>query len=202
VTPTLSDRLQTVYIISNLIKFEKEMPIDPDFPKNHQPIGKHQHADGEHFHFVWGPGTAKEALENEEVKSAYQTRGEEMVPLGVHGTMVAVDWDSCVADGACIEACPVQVFQWYRTENDVPAVEVANATSAGTGSGVKEERKDYTDKADPIREHDCIWCMACVSVCPPQAIKVDQANLEFHEKAAGTFNEALSKGSAPPPHAH
>jgi hypothetical protein len=44
--------------------------------------------------------------------------------------------------------------------------------------------------------------MACVSVCPPQAVKVDQAALEFHEKAAGTFNEALSKGSAPPPHAH
>jgi NAD-dependent dihydropyrimidine dehydrogenase PreA subunit len=185
-----------------LIKFEKVMPIDPDFPKNHQATGKHQHADGEHFHFVRGPGAPKEALENEEVKSAYQTRGEEVVPLGVHGTMVAVDWDSCVADGACIEACPVQVFQWYRTENDVPAVQVANATSAGTGSGVKEERKDYTDKADPIREHDCIWCMACVSVCPPQAIKVDQSNLEFHEKAAGTFNEALSKGSAPPPHAH
>ncbi len=97
------------------------MPIDPDFPKNHQPIGKHQHTDGEHFHFVWGPGRAAEATENEEVKSAYQTRGEEIVPLGVHGTMVAVDWDSCVADGACIEACPVQVFQWYRTENDVPA---------------------------------------------------------------------------------
>jgi len=44
--------------------------------------------------------------------------------------------------------------------------------------------------------------MACVSVCPPQAIKVDQANLEHHERAAGTFNEALAKGSAPPPHAH
>ena len=78
-----------------------------------------------------------EATENEEVKSAYQTRGEEIVPLGVHGTMVAVDWDSCVADGACIEACPVQVFQWYRTENDVPAVEMANATSAGTGNAVQ-----------------------------------------------------------------
>jgi hypothetical protein len=44
--------------------------------------------------------------------------------------------------------------------------------------------------------------MACVSVCPPQAIKVDQANLEAHEKAAGTFNEDLAKGSAPPPHAN
>ena len=37
---------------------------------------------------------------------AYKARGEEYVPLGVHGTMVAVDWDSCYADGACIEACP------------------------------------------------------------------------------------------------
>jgi hypothetical protein len=44
--------------------------------------------------------------------------------------------------------------------------------------------------------------MAYVSVCPTQPIKVDQSNLEFHEKASGTFNEALSKGSAPPPHAH
>jgi hypothetical protein len=29
--------------------------------------------------------------------------------------------------------------------------------------------------------------MACVSVCPPQAVLVDQANMEPHEKAAGTF---------------
>ena len=116
--------------------------------------------------------------------------------------MVAVDWDSCVADGACIEACPVQVFQWYRTEKDVPAKDAINETYEGTGSSVKEERKDYTDKADPVREHDCIWCMACVSVCPPQAIKVDQAALEFHEKAEGTYNESISTGGAPPPHAH
>ena len=32
------------------------MPIDPDFPRNHKVIGKHNLADGEHFHFVWGPG--------------------------------------------------------------------------------------------------------------------------------------------------
>ena len=180
------------------------MPIDSDFPKNHQVIGKHKHADGEHFHFVWGPGRTVEAAENEEVKKAYEARGEQIVPLGVHGTMVAVDWDSCYADGACIEACPVQVFQWYRTEHvDVPAIEMQNATSQGEGeNSLRDGRKDYTDKSDPIREHDCIWCMACVSVCPPQAIKVDQANLEFHEKSAGTFNEELSKGSAPPPHAH
>ncbi|MGB9167601.1 MAG: ferredoxin family protein [Nitrososphaeraceae archaeon] len=178
------------------------MPIDPEFPNNYQVIGKIKLGDGEQFHFVWGPGKQAEAAENEEVKAAYTARGEEQVPLGVSGTMVAVDWDSCVADGACIEACPVQVFQWYRTEHDVPAKDAHEQNWEGTGSSVKEERKDYTDKADPIREHDCIWCMACVSVCPPQAIKVDQSSLEFHEKASGTFNESLSKGSAPPPHAH
>ena len=112
------------------------------------------HSDGEHFHFVWGPGRTAEAAEDENVKSAYAARGEEIVPVGVHGTMVALDFDSCIADGACIEVCPVQVFQWYRTETDVPAIDMANATSAGTGSTVKEERKDYTDKSDPIREHD------------------------------------------------
>ena len=165
------------------------MPIAENFPEGLKPTGKINHSDGEHFHFVWGPGrTDAESAQNEEVQAAYKARGEEQVPLGVSGTMVAVDWDSCVADGACIEACPVQVFQWYRTEKDVPATKAANETFEGTGSSVKEERKDYTDKADPIREHDCIWCMACVSVCPPQAIKVDQSNLEQHEKATTTFS--------------
>ncbi|TLX67459.1 MAG: ferredoxin family protein [Thaumarchaeota archaeon] len=176
------------------------MPIPEDFPKGLKPIGKIALEDGEHFHFIWGPGRKAEAAENKEVIAAYKARGEKLEPLGVSGTMVAVDWDSCIADGACIEACPVQVFQWYRTEKDIPAVKAKAQKFAGTGSSVKEERKDYTDKADPIREHDCIWCMACVSVCPPQAIKVDQSNLEAHEKAAGTFTK-METGSANP-HAH
>ena len=93
--------------------------------------------------------------------------------------MVAVDWDSCYADGACIEAYPVQVFQWCRTEQDIPAIEIKNTTSAGSGEDHERERRvDFTDKSDPIREHDCIWRLACVSVCPPQAIKVDQSNFE------------------------
>lgn len=177
------------------------MPIAEDYPKGIKPIGKIMHADGEHYHWVWGPGRSKaEAFESEAVKAAYKARGEKQVPLGGSGTMVAVDWDSCVADCACIEACPVQVFQWYRTEKDIPAIKAINETFAGTGSSVKEERKDFTDKADPIREHDCIWCMACVSVCPPLAVKVDQSNLEYHEKAAGTYQK-LCSGQANP-HAH
>lgn len=177
------------------------MPIAEDYPKGLKTIGKIMLAGGENYHWVWGPGRSKaEAFENEEVKNAYKAHGEKQVPLGASGTMVAVDWDSCIADGACIEACPVQVFQWYRTEKDIPAIKAINETFAGTGSTVKEERKDFSDKADPIREHDCIWCMACVSVCPPQAVKVDQSNLEYHEKAAGTYQQ-LGSGQANP-HAH
>jgi hypothetical protein len=42
---------------------------------------------------------------------------------------------------------------------------MVNATSAGIGENRdREGRKDYTDKSDPVRESDCIWCMACVTV--------------------------------------
>jgi len=166
------------------------MPIAENFPEGLKPLGKIS-IDTDNFHIMWGPGRTKntdgsqvESLADSDVVAAYAARNEEQVPLGVSGTMVAVDWDSCIADGACIEACPVQVFQWYRTEKDIPAKDVVGQTFEGTGSDVKDERKDLTDKADPIREHDCIWCMACVSVCPPQAIIVDQSNLEKHETAA------------------
>jgi len=169
------------------------MPIAENFPEGLKAIGKISISDG-NFHIMWGPGKSTnqdgskaEASVDADVVAAYAARKEEQVPLGVSGTMVAVDWDSCIADGACIEACPVQVFQWYRTEKDIPAKDVIGQTFEGTGSDVKDERKDLTDKADPIREHDCIWCMACVSVCPPQAIKVDQANVEAHENAAKTL---------------
>jgi hypothetical protein len=68
-----------------------------------------------------------------------------------------VDLGSCIADGACIEACPVQVFQWYRGEHYLPAVEMTNATSVGIGKNHdRGGRKDYTHKSDPVREHDCI----------------------------------------------
>src|SRR5215467_14812770 len=90
------------------------MPIDPDFPKNSQVIGKHVCSDGEHF--VWGPGQVADASANPDVRAAYAARNEGLVPLGVHGTFVAVDWDSCIADGSCLPAYPGNVFQWYRTE--------------------------------------------------------------------------------------
>jgi NAD-dependent dihydropyrimidine dehydrogenase PreA subunit len=98
------------------------MPIDAAFLKNHHVIEKHKHSDGQHFHFVWGPGRAdaERSTANSDVQEAYEARREEYSsPIGVHVTMVAVDWDSCIADSACIEGYPVQVFQWYRTENDV-----------------------------------------------------------------------------------
>lgn len=72
--------------------------------------------------------------------------------LGVWGEVVSVDFDICVADGACIDACPVNVFEWFDTPGH-PA----------------SEKKPLM-----AREPDCIFCIACENVCPPVAIKIFQ----------------------------
>ena len=89
------------------------MPIAENFPEGLKPLGKISISDG-NFHIMWGPGKTTntdgskvEALADADVVAAYAARGEEQVPLGVSGTMVAVDWDSCVAERASIEACSV-----------------------------------------------------------------------------------------------
>lgn len=82
---------------------------------------------------------------------------------------------------ACIEACPVQVYQWYRSEQDVPAIVMTNATSEGTGDDRNRDgRKDLQINPDLIRESACIWYMACVTVCPTNSIKVYELNLQVH----------------------
>lgn len=165
------------------------MPIDPDFPRKLHVVGIHKHTDGKQHHLVWGPGKNDgESSTDNLVQRSYEERKEQYVPLGIHGTIVAVDWDSCIACGACIEECRPRIFQWYRTEHDIPAVEMSNITSTGIGEyRDKNGRKDYTDKPDPIRENDCNCCMACVAACPTQAIEVYQDNMEYHSKACETF---------------
>jgi ferredoxin len=104
-----------------------EGPIDKDFKSKRQVTGKFQGIN------VWGP---------------IDPPGQ----LGVWGTEVCVDFDICVADGACIEACPVNVYEWLETPGH-PA----------------SEKKPFM-----IREKDCIFCMACENVCPPQCVKIFQ----------------------------
>jgi NAD-dependent dihydropyrimidine dehydrogenase PreA subunit len=68
--------------------------------------------------------------------------------LGIFGTNVAVDLDLCVGDAACIEVCPVDVFEeWY-------------------------EQNPLDKKVIPEREQDCIYCFGCEAVCPKSAILV------------------------------
>jgi NAD-dependent dihydropyrimidine dehydrogenase PreA subunit len=102
-------------------------PIDPGFKSKRQVAGTFQGIK------VWGPVDAP---------------GQ----LGIWGTEVTVDYDICVADGACIEACPVNVYEWLDTPGH-PA----------------SEKKPFM-----IREKDCIFCMACENVCPPQCVKIFQ----------------------------
>ena len=139
------------------------MPIAENFPEGLKPSGKINLDDG-NFHIMWGPGKTKntdgspaEVLGDADVVAAYAARGEEQVPLGVSGTMVAVDWDSCIADGACIEACPVQVFQWYRTEKDIPAKDVVGQTFAGTGSDLGGRSGSVASLCPEPGQHRKTW---------------------------------------------
>ena len=104
-----------------------EGPIDPDFKSKRQAVGTFRGVK------VWGP---------------IDPPGQ----LGIWGTQVTVDYDICIADGACIEACPVNVYEWLDTPGH-------------PGS----EKKTFM-----AREKDCIFCMACENVCPPQCVKIFQ----------------------------
>jgi len=70
--------------------------------------------------------------------------------MGVWGEFVSVDFDICIADGACIDACPVNVFEFADFPGNVAS----------------------TKKPLQINEPDCIFCLACENVCPPLAIKI------------------------------
>jgi len=70
--------------------------------------------------------------------------------MGVWGEFVSVDFDICIADGACIDACPVNVYEWFDSPGNIAS-----------------EKKPLMS-----REPDCIFCLACEGVCPPQAIKI------------------------------
>ncbi len=135
----------------------KAKPIDPDFlnkPDEYPETGTH------YDHKMLAEG--RQRLDAE--AKPYPTK------LGVHGTHVAVDWDGCIADGACMDVCPVDVFEWEL-----------NPGHKGTGQhkpiekGTPEYEKYRTDKCDPIRESDCIDCMACETACPTLVIKITPA---------------------------
>ncbi len=101
--------------------------IDPDFKDK---LSVH-HKDETHGYSVWGEFAPPEKL-------------------GIHGDNVAVDFDICVGDGACIDVCPEEVYEWVDTPGHP-----------------KSDKK-----AAPARQEDCIECMACEDACPVVAIKI------------------------------
>lgn len=64
---------------------------------------------------------------------------------------VKVDWNKCNGDEVCVQVCPVNVFEM----KNLP---------------------EYSDtpKSVPVRESECIMCMACTTQCPTEAITVTE----------------------------
>lgn len=110
----------------------KPGPIDVDY-KSHMP-----------------PSQPYKVESNGNTIKTWGRKGTDNKIMGVWGEFVSVDFDICIADGACIDACPVNVYEWFDTPGN-PA----------------SEKKPLM-----AREPDCIFCLACEGVCPPQAIKI------------------------------
>ena len=108
----------------------KPGPIDVEY-KSKLPATSPYNA-GEHTIKTWG------------------RKGNDNKVMGVWGEFVSVDYDICIADGACIDACPVGVYEFFDTPGN-PA----------------SDKKPLMSK-----EPDCIFCLACEGVCPPKAIKI------------------------------
>ena len=107
------------------------------------------------FTFVLEPGRAEsEFHQMNRYKKLIKSRGEEYVPLGIQGTYVWEQIGTHIANGACIEACPVQVFQWYRSEQDLhAAAEMVDVTNVGIGENhIGMEEKDYSDNRSSQRK--------------------------------------------------
>lgn len=103
--------------------------IDPDFKEKLTVVKNHE----EYGYKIWG---------------AFEPPKK----LGIHGDRVAVDFDICIGDGACVDVCPEDVFEWVEYEGHDAS----------------------TKKAAPAREDDCIECLACEDDCPVVAIKIYQ----------------------------
>jgi len=72
----------------------------------------------------------------------HEVRGTIQLPkkLGIHGKTVAVDFDVCIADGICITACPVNLFEWFET----PDCQTPNASGLAILAAKKRIRPERT----------------------------------------------------------
>ena len=61
----------------------------------------------------WGASAPYKTAENYSIKTWGRVGADNGV-MGVWGEFVSVDYDICIADGACIDACPVGVYEFFR----------------------------------------------------------------------------------------
>ncbi|HIH07452.1 MAG TPA: ferredoxin family protein, partial [Candidatus Nitrosotenuis sp.] len=108
-------------VVTAVFDGPKPGPIDPDYKTKMVSTSSYTVASNKYVIKTWGRA------------------GSDNKNMGVWGEFVSVDYDICVADGACIEACPVSVYEWFDTPGNVAS-----------------EKKPLM-----ARELDCIFCLAC-----------------------------------------
>ncbi|RLI58371.1 MAG: ferredoxin [Candidatus Thorarchaeota archaeon] len=81
----------------------------------------------------------------------------------VHGTRVGVLVNDCTGCMKCLDVCSVNVFEsWVSSKGEV---------------------------ADPSREDDCILCLVCETICPEDAIDIEQGT-----SSETTLDSLLNQG--------
>ncbi len=139
----------------------KPKPIDENFlnDQEHYPVTSPHKTYTDTEHEVRAEGLQRLDAEGK----PYPTK------LGIHGTNVAVDWEACVADGECMDVCPVTLYEWFLNPGQM---------GVNNDKKIADDKELYakyrTDKCDPVREKECVYCMACVPVCPTGAIKITE----------------------------
>jgi len=150
-------KLEELTPLAQIVLDAKPIPvIEPELPAESGKVGQVWKGDGikpgpidVEYKSKMGQSAGFTTADGVQIKTWGRVGADNGV-MGVWGEFVSVDFDICIADGACIDACPVDVFEWFDSPSN-PA----------------SEKKPLM-----AREPDCIFCMACEGVCPPQAIKI------------------------------
>lgn len=109
-------------------------------------------------------------------------RCEEYVLLGIHSTMVVIDWDFCYADWDAQRHVLFRIFQLDRTENEIPTLHYQQYSLITFLIMIKTKRiYDKPESDDGFRILvDIIW---------PRGLKKSEVKIDLWQKDVAPSSE-------------